>query len=110
VKEDRPYLEHIREAIQRIRSYTADGWEAFARNTMAQDAVVRNFQVIGEATKQISEATRQRHPDIPWRQIAGFRDVLIHDYMGVNLRRVWNVIEQHLPQLEKAVDELLAEG
>ena len=110
MKEDRPYLEHIREAIQRIRSYTADGWEAFARNTMAQDAVVRNFQVIGEATKQISEATRQRHPDIPWRQIAGFRDVLIHDYMGVNLRRVWNVIEQHLSQLEEAVDELLAEG
>jgi len=109
VKEDRPYLEHIREAIQRIRSYTADGWEAFSRNTMAQDAVVRNFQVIGEATKQISEATRQRHPDIPWRQIAGFRDVLIHDYMGVNLRRVWNVIDQHLPQLEEAVDELLAD-
>ena len=109
MKEDRPYLEHIREAIQRIRSYTADGWEAFARNTMAQDAVLRNFQVIGEATKQISEATRQRHPDIPWRQIAGFRDVLIHDYMGVNLRRVWNVIDQHLPQLEEAVDELLAD-
>jgi uncharacterized protein with HEPN domain len=109
VKEDRPYLEHIREAIQRIRFYTADGWEAFAHNTMAQDAVLRNFQVIGEATKQISQATRQRHPQIPWRQVAGFRDVLIHDYMGVNLRHVWNVIDQHLPQLEEAIDELLEE-
>ena len=108
MKEDRPYLEHIQEAIQRIRSYTADGWEAFARNTMAQDAVVRNFQVIGEATKQISEVTRQRQPDIPWRQIAGFRDVLIHDYMGVDLDEVWNVIDKDLPRLKQTVNEMRA--
>jgi uncharacterized protein with HEPN domain len=74
---------------------------------MAQDAVIRNFEVIGEATKRLSDAIRNRRPDIPWREIAGFRDVLIHDYMGVNLRRVWLVVEQHLPALRDALDDLI---
>jgi uncharacterized protein with HEPN domain len=107
VKDDQPYLEHIQTAISRIHAYTAAGWDEFSRDIMAQDAVVRNFEVIGEATKQISEATKQLRPDIPWRQIAGFRDVLIHDYMGVNLRRVWNVIDNYLPKLDDAVQQLL---
>lgn len=110
MKDDRPYLEHIQEAMLRIRSYTADGWEAFARNPMAQDAVLRNFEIIGEATKRLSERAKGRRPDIPWRQIAGFRDVLIHDYMGVNLRRVWNVVERDLPRLCEAIDELLRDA
>ncbi|MEX0655311.1 MAG: DUF86 domain-containing protein [Phycisphaeraceae bacterium] len=110
MKDDRPYLEHIHESIERIRSYTAKGWDAFIDNPMAQDAVVRNFEIIGEATKRLSDASKQRHPDIPWRQIAGFRDVLIHDYMGVNLRRVWNVVEHNLPALQAAVDDLLRDA
>lgn len=110
MKDDRPYLEHIQDAISRIRSYTADGRDAFFCTPMAQDAVLRNFEIIGEATKRLSEATRNRCPDIPWRQIAGFRDVLIHDYMGVNLQRVWNVIEQDLPHLQEAIEKLLRDA
>jgi uncharacterized protein with HEPN domain len=107
VKEDRPYLEDIREAIRKIVSYSADGWEEFSRDTMIQDAVLRNFEIIGEAAKRLSEAVKSRRPDVPWRDIAGFRDVLIHNYMGVNLKRVWNVIQQNLPGLQQAIDELL---
>jgi len=77
------------------------------RNTMVQDAIVRNFEVIGEATKQLSEGTRRRRPDVPWDDIARFSDVLIHHYMGVDLKRVWNVIESHLPVLLDAVNKLL---
>jgi len=110
VKDDRLYLEHIREAIQKIASYSAGGWEEFSRNPMAQDAILRNFEIIGEATKRLDDALKTRHPNVPWREIAGFRDVLIHNYMGVNLKRVWNVIEKDLPSLRQAVEELLATG
>jgi len=75
---------------------------------MIQDAVIRNLQVIGEAAKNLSDATRSRRPDIPWRRVAGLRDVLVHDYMGVDVRGVWRVIECHLPVLHDAVDELLS--
>lgn len=108
MKEDRVYLEHILEAIQRVAAYSRGGWEAFSANQMAQDAVIRNFEIIGEAAKRLGEATKAKHPEIPWRDIAGFRDVLIHDYMGVKLRLVWNVIEQNLPDLRCAVEDLLA--
>jgi len=110
VKEDRIYLEHILEAIESIGAYTQGGWEAFQGNPMAQDAVIRRFEIIGEAAKRLSGAATARHPEIPWREIAGFRDVLIHNYMGVNLRRVWNVIEQNLPDLRRAVQDLLDIG
>ncbi len=77
---------------------------------MAQDAVIRNFEVIGEASKRLSEEAKAHCPDVPWRDIAGFRDVLIHNYMGINVRRVWNVIEQDLPTLRRAVESLLKDA
>jgi len=110
VKDDRPYLEHIRDAIRKIGTYTADGRDAFLRSEMAQDAVLRNFEIIGEATKRLSAETKARRPDIPWGGIAGLRDVLIHNYMGVKLDRVWRVIEQDMPPLKRAVEDLLASG
>ena len=107
MKDDRLYLSNIAECIERIESYTSSGKEAFMQTRMIQDAVMRNFEVIGEATKRLSPELREAHPDIQWQQIAGFRDVLIHDYLKVNLNRVWGIIEQNLPSLKVKVSEIL---
>jgi len=76
---------------------------------MAQDAVVRNFEVIGEAVKRIPESMKEERPDIPWRRIAGLRDVLIHQYMRVDLEAVWAIVRDDLPEFKQAVAEILAE-
>ncbi|MEJ5259791.1 MAG: DUF86 domain-containing protein [Anaerohalosphaeraceae bacterium] len=107
MKRDFLYLTHIAESIRRIEDYTRCGKEAFVNSTLVQDAVIRNFEIIGEAVKNISDDTLERQPHIPWRQIASFRDVLIHGYMGVDLNEVWNVIERDLPPLKEAVNALL---
>ena len=107
MKDDRVYLVHIREAIEKIVSYSSSGREGLLQNPMAQDAIVRNFEIIGEATKRLREETKNKRPEIAWRDVAGFRDILIHDYMGVDLDEVWNIIECHLLDLRDAVAELL---
>lgn len=107
MKRDLVYLDHIREAIEQITAYSARGREEFLRNRMAQDAIIRNFEIIGEAVKHLSDDLKNSRPDIPWRRMAGFRNVLIHDYMNVDREEVWNVIESHLPGLGKVVEELL---
>lgn len=106
MKQDRLYLEHIREAIGKIDSYTASGRDEFLHSSLIQDAVIRNFEIIGEASKQLSEHAKGRCPDVPWTRVAGFRDVLIHHYSGVNVEEVWNIIETHLPLLRNAVMRL----
>lgn len=105
---DRIYLEHIRDAIEKIFRFSRDGREAFFQDDRTQDAIIRNFEIIGEAVKHLSDDVRQAHPDVPWRRVAGFRDILIHDYMGVKLDLVWVVIEKELPALYAAVKEYLA--
>ncbi len=104
---DRLYLAHIRDAIENIMEYTSGGREEFMSDRKTRDAVVRNFEIIGEATKRLSEAAKSRRPDIRWRDIAGFRDVLIHVYEGVDYVEVWNIVENHLPELREAVGSLL---
>ena len=88
MKRDNLYIAHILECIGRRESYTRDGRDTFLNTSMAQDGAIRNFEVIGEAAKRVSPELRQAHPDVPWRRIAAFRDVLIHDYMGVDLNEV----------------------
>ena len=108
MKDDRAYLLHVRDAIERIRSYTSEGRDAFMADTRTQDAVIRNIEIIGEAVKRLSEDSRSRRPDIPWSQIAGMRDVLIHHYFGVKLETVWEVVDQNLSPLRVAVEDVLA--
>ena len=84
---------------KRIADYTTSGEQEFMASRLIQDGVVRNLEVIGEATKNLSSELRQANPAIPWRQIAGMRDVLIHDYLKVNLSRVWLTISTDLPDL-----------
>ena len=92
---------------KRIAEYTAGGEQEFLTSRLIQDGVVRNLEVIGEATKNLSSELRQANPAIPWRQIAGMRDVLIHDYLKVNLSRVWLTISTDLPDLRSTVTRLL---
>ena len=68
---------------------------------------MRNFEIIGEAAKRVSEDAKRQTPEVPWRRVAGFRDILIHQYMGVDLEEVWNVVQTHLPALRRAVETLL---
>jgi uncharacterized protein with HEPN domain len=110
VKDDRVYLGHIRDAIQDIQQYTAAGRDAFMADRMRQDAVIRKFEIIGEAVKHLSDETKQQRPAIPWRRIAGMRDRLTHDYFGVDLSLVWVAVEREIPSLKAAVDELLSEA
>jgi len=107
VKDDRIYLEHIRDAILQIASYTTTGREAFFRERLIQDAVLRNLEIIGEAVKNLSMKTRAGRPEIEWGKIAGMRDVLVHDYFGVDLVIVWDAVENRLPKLKQAVESLM---
>jgi len=106
----RVYLEDILEAAGRIHGYTsAMSMKEFASDPKTFDAVVRNLEVIGEATKKIPEAIRLQRPQVEWRRIAGLRDILIHEYFGVDAEIVWDIIKNKLSPLEKEVAELLAE-
>ena len=100
MKDDRIYLGHIRNAIQDIEEYAAVGHDAFMTDRMRQDAVIRKLEIIGEAVKNVSGDTKQTRPEIPWKQIAGMRDRLTHDYFGVDLALVWVVVERELPTLK----------
>ena len=99
MKDDRLYLGHILEAVERILAYSDEGEDAFRRELKTQDAIIRNLQVMGEAVKKVSQPTRVAHPDIPWKDIAGMRDRVVHDYFGVSLDIVWDVVRNHVPPL-----------
>jgi uncharacterized protein with HEPN domain len=92
VKDDGVYHAHILQAIERIESYIGAGGHTFHEDTKTQDAVIRNLQIIGEAAKKISPETQARSPDVPWRDIAGLRDRVVHHYFGVSLDIVWDVV------------------
>ncbi len=107
MKDDRVYLLHIRDAIRGVLRYTAGGREAFFSDEMTQDAVVRKLEVIGEATKHLSEPFRSAHPEVPWKRMAGMRDKVIHEYFGVDLQLVWDVVRTELPNLLSRIEGFL---
>lgn len=107
IDRDKLYLTHIAECIEHIEEYTAPGSDHFMTSRLTQDAVMRNFEIIGEAVRNLSGKTLDRTPDIPWPRITAFRNVLIHGYFKVDLEQVWNVIENDLPDLKEAVNYLL---
>jgi uncharacterized protein with HEPN domain len=108
LKDDRLYLISIIESAERIIGYVKDGRDSFMASSLIQDATIRNFETIGEAAKQISAELRHAHPEIPWREVVGFRDVLIHDYLRVDIDEVWNIVESDLPELQQKLAAILA--
>jgi len=107
-RRDSDYLGDIREAMERIIAYTTDlSYEQFLNDSKTQDAVIRNLQVIGEAAKKLSIPVRRANPYIPWREMAGMRDKIVHDYFGVNYEIVWTVARDQLPTLLLQITSLL---
>lgn len=107
-REPELYLEDILESIGRIESYTEDMTrDEFEDAPAIQDAVLRRFEVIGEAVKNLPEDLRDEHDQVRWGDIAGLRDVLIHAYFRVNVERVWKAIQDDLPELKRKVEGIL---
>jgi uncharacterized protein with HEPN domain len=108
MKDDRLYLIHIKECIERIDSYIGDtGKSEFLESTIMQDAVIRNLQVLAESSQRLSDEAKESREDIDWYKISGFRNILVHDYLGLDLDTVWNIVANEVPSLKKAVKEML---
>ena len=109
MKDNRLYLIHIGECIDRILRYTVGGRDAFLGDSMVQDAVTRNLQVLAESTQRLSDAVKVRRPEVDWRAVAAFRNVVVHDYLGLDIPQIWSIVERDLRPLKQAVEAALGE-
>jgi len=110
MKKDKAYLQHILDAISDTEKFLENvTQDAFFKNKEKQYAVLRALEIIGEATKNLSKEFRAKHREIPWRDIAGMRNKLIHEYFGVKLELVWRTVKNRLPELKKQISKILEE-
>ena len=106
-KNPQVYIDHILDCIHHISAYTSGiNKESFLQSDQIQDAVFRRLEIIGEAASKLPEELRQGHPEIPWRDIIGTRNRLIHDYLEVDKDLIWEIIIKHLPELKKKITEI----
>ncbi len=104
---DQIYITHMIECIQRIEGYVSTGKEAFTKTALLQDASMRVLQVMAESSQRLSPQAKSEHPEIDWRSIAGFRNILVHDYLGgIDLELIWQVLEKELPLLKKTLGKM----
>lgn len=109
MKDDLVYIRHILDAIEKIEGYVSVGRDEFMAASHWHDATILQLQIIGEATKNLSQTTRSTYTEVPWRLIAGLRDVLIHNYMGVDLDAVWQITQHDIPVLKQHIREIIDE-
>jgi uncharacterized protein with HEPN domain len=101
------YIDDIQESIEKIEEYTeGTTLEEFLKNTQIQDAVLRRLEIIGEAVRNLPGDFKQEHSEIPWKMIAGMRNVVAHEYFGINVKRVWKTIEKDIPELKNKIKGL----
>ena len=105
---DRVLLAHMGECIERIREYTAGDRSRFEVSRLVQDAVIRNLQTLTESSQRLSDEVKATEPQVPWRELAGFRNVIVHGYLGIDLAAVWLVVDQDLPPLAAALARMVA--
>jgi uncharacterized protein with HEPN domain len=109
-RRDADLIQDILESINRINTYTENiSFQEFSDDYKSQDAVIRNLEILGEAVKLLSTETKEKYAQIPWKDITGTRDRLIHDYFGVNIDIVWDIIKNELPQLIPVLNKISAE-
>ena len=107
MKEDAIYLRHMLECIRRVEENTAAGYDAFMASHTLQDAVLRNLQTMAESSQRLSDESRSAMPAIEWRAISGFRNVLVHNYLGIDLEQIWTIVQQDVPSLRAALEGAL---
>ncbi len=107
MKEDSVYLNHILDCIERIEVDVAGGYDSFLTSHTHQDAVLRNLQVLAESTQHLTSEIKACQPEINWREIAAFRNVLVHDYLGIDLEAIWEISQRDIPKLKQAVLSML---
>lgn len=101
------YLNDILSAIERIATYSKAGKKRFFAEGLLQDAIVRQLSIVGEAASKLSKATKDMAPDIPWKEIVGTRNIVIHDYSDINLDTIWATVKKDLPTLRRAVRQII---
>ena len=109
MKDDVVLLRYILECVSRIDEDVIDGRDKFLATHMIQDAVLRNLHTLCETTQRLSDQAKDKHPEVPWELIAAFRNVLVHDYLGIDLERTWQVVTNDLLPLKTAIRDMLGE-
>lgn len=107
MKDDHLYLEYILQCIERIHKYTLGERVRFMESELIQDAVLRNLHTVAESTQRISDELKSANSQVDWRAISGFRNILVHNYLGLDLERVWGIVQNRLPSLKLEVERML---
>ena len=107
MKDDSVYLRHIDDCLRRIEKNIAIGLDAFLASETIQDATLRNLQTMSEATQRLSDEIKSTRPDIEWDRISAFRNILVHNYLGIDLELIWMNVERDMPALKQAIAEML---
>lgn len=107
-KDPRVFIGHILESIQLIENYAYDlTLQEFQKNRALQDAIIRRLEIIGEAVKNLGGPFKTKYPEIPWKSMAGMRDILIHEYFDIDLSLTWSVVKRELPSIKKRLEQIL---